>query len=331
MVKRGARGGSRIAAATRAGVFAVADIGSNSIHLLVAVSDGVRQETILDESLPSELGRLVERHGEIGSRAAREVGAVIRGFADRAQRLGAMQLSVVATEPLRRASDRKEALRAIADASGQTPSVLSHEEEGLLTVLGLLHGHDHSRRLIVADIGGGSTEVVLLHPDQDPRTFGVSIGSARLLARIDYADPPRPRDWHELRRAAQVALVDIPRQPRGRLVLVGGIATRLLKLVPSTMLTREILREDLAAMGEQLARNPAKEIAEQHGISPRRARLLPAGIAIIEALLHQTGADELVVDHGGIREGLIIASARRGSSWRGQLTELVGESRLAGA
>jgi hypothetical protein len=52
MVKRGARGGSRIAAATRAGVFAVADIGSNSIHLLVAVSDGVRQETILDESLP---------------------------------------------------------------------------------------------------------------------------------------------------------------------------------------------------------------------------------------------------------------------------------------
>jgi len=84
-------------------------------------------------------------------------------------------------------------------------------------------------------------------------------------------------------------------------------------------------------MGEQLARNPAKEIAEQHGISPRRARLLPAGIAIIEALLHQTGADELVVDHGGIREGLIIASARRGSSWRGQLTELVGESRLAGA
>ncbi|MEI6271275.1 MAG: hypothetical protein WCP38_02795, partial [Chloroflexota bacterium] len=58
--------GQRAVNATPPRIVAVADIGSNSIHLLVAVTDGVRLSPLTDESIPSDLGRLVERRQEIG-------------------------------------------------------------------------------------------------------------------------------------------------------------------------------------------------------------------------------------------------------------------------
>ena len=310
-------------------VCAVVDIGSNSTHLYVAVSDGVRQEVIADESMPIELGRLVERDRTIGRKATMAIRDALAAFRTRASVLGADELYVVATEPLRRARDQESVLQALRESKSSVPVVLTHEEEGLLTVLGLHHGHDHSVPQLVVDIGGGSTEAVELHPGELPRAIGVSIGSARLLARVSYQDPPRAREWQELRRHAQIALADLTVADVHRLILVGGTATRLLKLVPSTLISRTIERDDLAAMGERLVALTAKEVAERFAISQRRARLLPAGIAIVEALLQRTTARQVTVDRGGIREGLVVAVARAGHGWRGALPELVMETRAS--
>lgn len=308
-------------------VCAVVDIGSNSTHLYVAVSDGVRQEVIADESMPIELGRLVEQDRTIGRKATEAISDALAAFRARATTLGADELFVVATEPFRRARDQENVLRALRGSKFSAPIVLTHEEEGLLTVLGLHHGHDHSVPQLVVDIGGGSTEAVELHPGEMPRAIGVSIGSARLLARVSYQDPPRPREWQELRRHAQIALADLTVADVHRLILVGGTATRLLKLVPATLISRTIQRDDLAAMGERLVALTAKEVAERFAISQRRARLLPAGIAIVEALLQRTTAREVSVDRGGIREGLVVAVARAGDGWRDALPTLVMETR----
>lgn len=322
---RGSRVGSSLAGVPR--VCAVVDIGSNSTHLYVAVSDGVRQEVIADESMPIELGRLVEQDRAIGRKATAAISDALATFRARATTLGADQMFVVATEPFRRARDQESVLRSLRTPKISAPIVLTHEEEGLLTVLGLQHGHDHSVPQLVVDIGGGSTEAVELHPGELPRAIGVSIGSARLLARVSYQDPPRPREWQELRRHAQIALADLTVADVHRLILVGGTATRLLKLVPATLISRTIERDDLAAMGERLVALTAKEVAERFAISQRRARLLPAGIAIVEALLQRTTARQVTVDRGGIREGLVVAVARAGDGWREVLPTLVMETR----
>ena len=309
------------AAATRVG--AVADIGSNSIHLLVAVTDGVRLGSLTDESIPSDLGRLVERRGEIGAKATGDVIEALERFHARALRLGAGSLTVVATEPLRRAKDRAAVIKEIRGRLGLEPIVLEHEEEGLLTVLGLIHPHDRSTPLLVGDIGGGSTEIVRLAPGRAPVAQGFSIGSARLMTRVNYADPPKLREWRALRDQAQAAFSALPAGDAAQLVLVGGTATRLLKLVPETLLSHAVRPVDLRLMGERLATLTAAEISSAFAISERRARLLPAGLTILEALLQQTGVTDLRVDRGGIREGVIIAEARGGSQWRGSLGDLV--------
>lgn len=322
--RRGRVGSSQAGIPTICGVV---DIGSNSTHLYVAVSDGVRQEVIADESVPIELGRLVEQDRAIGRKATSAIGEALAAFRARARTLGVDDLHIVATEPFRRARDQESALRALRMPSVRAPIVLTHEEEGLLTVLGLAHGHDHSASQIVVDIGGGSTEAVELHPGELPRAIGISVGSARLMARVSYQDPPRPREWQELRRHAQIALADLTVADVHRLILVGGTATRLLKLVPATLISRTIHHEDLTAMGERLATLTAKEVAERYVVSQRRARLLPAGIAIVEALLQRMTARQVSVDRGGIREGLVVAVARAGDGWREALPTLVMETR----
>ena len=86
------------------------------------------------------------------------------------------------------------------------------------------------------------------------------------------------------------------------------------------VLTRARLEEIM----ETLATEPASLAAERHNVSPARARMLPAGAAILEAVLDRFGSDQLEVSDLGIREGLILAASRAGDRWRQQLPSLVG-------
>jgi exopolyphosphatase/pppGpp-phosphohydrolase len=68
-----------------------------------------------------------------------------------------------------------------------------------------------------------------------------------------------------------------------------------------------------------LATETAEEAAAHHGTSVKRARMLPAGAAILEALLERYDLDELIVSDAGVREGAILAVAHAGAAWRDQL------------
>ena len=292
--------------------------------LFRSVTDGVRVEPLADTSHPLQLGALIADRGEIGKGAATEIGEVLAAFREQALAAGAEDVALVATEPLRRADDRVEVLRRISSHVEGRIAVLEHAEEGLLTVLGLRHGHDRSASLVVVDIGGGSTEIVHIVPHRPPRSFGVSIGSAR-LGGVERGDrPPSAKDWERLRAAASAGLGAIGLLRTRQVIVTGGTATNLLRLLPSTMLDREIAPEDLLAMGKILSSERATEIARTRGISNRRARMLPAGLSILEALLTHTTASVAVVDRGGIREGLVVALARSGPRWRSDLADLVG-------
>ena len=154
----------------------------------------------------------------------------------------------------------------------------------------------------------------LLGLDVDLRDGGVERGDR----------PPSAKDWERLRAAASAGLGAIGLLRTRQVIVTGGTATNLLRLLPSTMLDREIAPEDLLAMGKILSSERATEIARTRGISNRRARMLPAGLSILEALLTHTTASVAVVDRGGIREGLVVALARSGPRWRSDLADLVG-------
>ncbi len=79
-----------------------------------------------------------------------------------------------------------------------------------------------------------------------------------------------------------------------------------------------------------LSAEPAAYVALHHAVNPLRARVLPAGVAILEAFLYRYGLRRLSVIDTGIREGAVLAASRVGSTWRDELEDLARGWRLAG-
>ena len=109
--------------------------------------------------------------------------------------------------------------------------------------------------------------------------------------------------------------------PRG-IVAVGGTVSNLLKVVrfgaTEGTLTRSENERALALLGAE----PSELSAQRHAVRPVRARLLPAGAVIVEAILDRYGADEIQVSDAGIRDGAILAAAHAAHAWRDGLPVL---------
>src|SRR5690242_14294216 len=109
-------------------ILAAVDIGSYSVHLLIARVAGRRVEALHDESAFLGLGRTVDRDGELGAARA-ELTATLASYKIAALSRDASAITVVATDPLRRAPDAARAVVEIEAATGIRVTVISHEEE----------------------------------------------------------------------------------------------------------------------------------------------------------------------------------------------------------
>jgi exopolyphosphatase/guanosine-5'-triphosphate,3'-diphosphate pyrophosphatase len=153
----------------------------------------------------------------------------------------------------------------------------------------------------VVDVGGGSSELVIGDVQSGVRWWAsVPLGSGSLTYAGLHSDPPGAPQlrWGRAEVAAMLCRLEPPRP--GAAVAVGGSATSL-GLVAGPRL-------DGAALGralDQLTGAPAAAIATRFGIDERRARLLPAGLLILQGVTELFGV-ELRVGRGGIREGVLL-------------------------
>jgi exopolyphosphatase/pppGpp-phosphohydrolase len=288
----------------------------------VAGIAGHRLEPLVDESVFLGLGSAVAERGHLGAAARDELVATLVRYAEVARSFGARHLTFVGTEPLRRAADAGRIVHEVGVASGVPMHVLSHEEEAYLTIIGVTEGLPVAHETLVVDVGGGSSEFCVVDRGRPPRAAGLQIGSATLTGRFVNHDPPTPSELTAMRADALQAVRAAPDASPGEIVAVGGTASNLLKVLPAAAvdgsLTRARIAEALAILGTE----PAVQAAERHLIRHTRARILPAGAAILDAILERYGVDRLRVSEAGIREGAILAVDHAGSAWRDQLAQL---------
>jgi exopolyphosphatase/pppGpp-phosphohydrolase len=308
--------------ARRPVIAAAVDIGSNSVHLLGAVVAGHRLVPLVDESELLGLGSTVDLEGRLGPVRRAEVTAVLVRYVETARQLGATDVTLLGTEPMRRAADADRVADEVLRTASETLHILSHEEEAFLTLIGVTGGRRVSAELGVIDVGGGSSEVALVAPGRPAYAAGISVGSSRLTTRLVEHDPPTKDEIAALRAAARDAMEQAPPGTPRVLIAVGGTATNLLRVLPEAALDATLTRARLAEALAVLAAEPAAEAAARHAVRPVRARILPAGAAILEALLERYGLDQLRVSDAGIREGAIFAVRHAASKWRGRLPEL---------
>jgi len=304
----------------RTEVAAAVDIGSFSVHLLVAKVRGHGLEAPHDESAHLGLGRAIDETGELGEARERLV-ETISGYAMRAWALGATRITIVGTDPLRRAADAGEAIAEIGASTGLDVGVLGHDEEALVALIGVQAGRPVLRDTAVVDVGGGSTEVLAVGPAREPEAVGLPLGATRLTGMHVRHDPATQAEIAALLGNSLLEMARAPEFVPVELIAVGGTARSLLRVGPR-LANRALTRRRIRRALELTTAAPAEVSAERYGIRVSRAQVLTAGASILLGALDRYRLDRLRVAAGGLREGLILAASRAGPDWRSELRNL---------
>jgi exopolyphosphatase/guanosine-5'-triphosphate,3'-diphosphate pyrophosphatase len=279
------------------------DIGSNTTRVLVAEPQEGQLRKVMEQRAYTQIGADMKRDGAISGEKMTEVGGVVATQVRLAQELGAEAIRTVATAAIREAENRDQAIKAIERVAGVEIEVLSEHEEGRLAFVGATKtlGHPVAGDIGVVDVGGGSSEIVI-----GTVAGGVNlvksfkIGSGALTDDFLKQDPPSASEIRKLRDhiADFFAGTEVPKPDQA--VAVGGSATSLRTLV-GAVLEYETLERGVRV----LAGDPIADVAKRFELDPRRVRILPAGVLLLEKLSELLG-QPLQIGKGGLREGVIL-------------------------
>ena len=294
---------------------AAIDIGTNTVLLLVAEKRDGKLVAVEEHATITRLGQGVDKSRTLAPEAVERTNACLDRYADIVAKLGVARTDVVGTSAMRDAGGG-EAVRAHVKARfGVAARTISGDEEARLTFSGALSGLSlPDGRVIVFDIGGGSTEVV----DGDRETRAISfahsydVGSVRLTERHVRTDPPSAEERAAVERTASEALSTVPESVRGAPVVgIAGTITTL-AAVSLGMTTYDGARvhghilqlAELERVVEMLALARLEDRKKIPGLEPKRADVIVAGGLVALAFLRRVGAPSVVVSDRGVRWGL---------------------------
>ena len=312
---------------------AAIDVGTNSIRLIVAESRPDGSYRVLDDE--KEITRLGE-----GAAMNLTEAAVARSVAaiDRLRRIAeghdARPVRIVATSAVREASNAALFTRAVHDATGLDLEIISGDEEARLAYLSADHAFDlRDSSVAIVDVGGGSTEIVLASAGVIEQVWSLPLGAVRLTERFGPCGDPDGAGLRELTRFIKATLRE--RRVRAEIPLAfvvgsGGTFSNLARMslrssrrgrgrdAPTIVAQgHEMLRDEVKRILQRLSRMPAPDRAAVPGLSPERADIIVAGVAIIDRVMKQLGVNRLRVNEGGVRDGMLLELAAAASAGRG--------------
>jgi exopolyphosphatase / guanosine-5'-triphosphate,3'-diphosphate pyrophosphatase len=290
------------------GVIAAFDIGSNTIKMTVARQDGENHlKEFLWRSETVRLGAGIDQTGRLADDRIEAAADTIDRFAREARAHGATRLIGVATEATRIADNGQAFLDRIRIESGIELTTITGDHEADLTFRGLAATTNLDGRLLVADIGGASTELIAAENERIEFSQSLPLGSGRLTDRHVKSDPPTGSELSACHDEAvqQLRVMGQDMGTRERLIAVGGTGEYLMPLIPHNDGATAKDVDEVLAFFETVT---AEELASRLSIPIARARVLPAGVAIVRALADLTNPSAIEGAMSGIRTGLLLAA-----------------------
>jgi exopolyphosphatase / guanosine-5'-triphosphate,3'-diphosphate pyrophosphatase len=282
---------------------AAIDIGSNTTRVLVAEPEGGQLRKVMEQRAYTRIGKASQHDGAIDVEKVAEVAGVVATQVRLAEEVGAEAIRTVATAAIREAANRDAVMAEINRVAGVEVEVLSEQEEGRLAFIGATKtlGHPVEGDVGVVDVGGGSSEVVLGRVSDGVReVHSFKIGSGSLADDFLSNDPPSPSELRAVREQIAEFFEGVEFEQPAQAVAVGGSATSLRTLV-GAVLEYETLERAIRV----LTGDPIAEVAKRFELDPRRVRILPSGVLLLEKLSELLG-QPLQIGKGGLREGIIL-------------------------
>jgi exopolyphosphatase / guanosine-5'-triphosphate,3'-diphosphate pyrophosphatase len=287
---------------------AVIDIGSNSVRLVIYRVEGRANAPVLNEKVLAGLGRGVSQTKRLDPASVRRALDALVRFRYLIDALGITAIYAVATAAVREAEDGPEFVAKIKELTGFDVTIISGEEEGRLSSLGVLAGAPGAGG-VAGDLGGSSLELVTLTPDGPSRGESWQLGPLA-MGNLDPYDPLAARAAIDLVLAQSKVL---PANLGGEFHAVGGAWRSLAKI---DMIMRDyplrvlhnyaINRADAITLCDFVASQSRKSLEKIDGSIGKRAETLPYSATLLRAVLDHGNFDSVLISSHGLREGILL-------------------------
>ncbi|MEM1010650.1 MAG: Ppx/GppA phosphatase family protein [Planctomycetota bacterium] len=301
---------------------AAIDVGSNSIHMVVAQIDpdgGVTTLWRMKEH--TALGRLTFPKRHINKQAIDRGLAVLARFKHAAQAKQAEKFVAVATSAVREASNGGEFIQRAWREHRIRIRVVDAREEARLIYLGARHGgcfgDAPDEPGLLLDIGGGSTEVIVGTNERAMVLESKKLGASRMTARFVKSDPPEEEEIDKLRKFYRKELGPIvensvlPTSPT-KFIATSGTLENIAAMCAAGAKSPDptgIERKRLDKLVSKLLKSTSDERAELPGLDAQRKDQIVAGVVLVQELMTMVeplGLDRIDLCGSALREGILV-------------------------
>lgn len=303
---------------------AALDLGSNTLRLLVAEVEAGSWRALHRGLATPRLGRGLRPGGGLALEAQKAAREAAAEFVRQARQAGARRVALAATQACRLAVDGGEFVERLGrELALDSFRVLSGTEEAALSRRGVLSrldgGAQAAKGTWLADIGGGSTEIMDLGaPQEDP--LSLPLGAVTLSEKFLTSDPPDSRELQSLDAAVREGLAPVTQRGRRgacrRLVATAGTAATLAVLrlgmesyQPEEINNLEVSRADLRSEYLRLAAMPLAGRRRELVLEPERADIIVGGLAILCGLVSGLDLESFITMDAGLLEGILLEHA----------------------
>jgi exopolyphosphatase / guanosine-5'-triphosphate,3'-diphosphate pyrophosphatase len=318
---------------------AAIDVGSNSVRLVVAEvlpSGGYR---VLDEERENtRLSAALVKTGKLCATAVETTIAALKRFQSIAAGYGVERIRAIATSAVRDAENGPEFCQRVRRELKLHIDVISSNEEARLAFLSVARAFDVSgREVAVADIGGGSTEVILASSGLIDQLYTTALGAVRVAEQCGASDVCDDKKLEQLRRFIDRALkkqIGKPPFVPSMFYGTGGTFTALAAMIMARegqsgqpMWGYRVTGAQIRHLLTDLAKLPLERRGKVAGLNPARADIIVSGLAIIERIMVHLHVNVVQVHTRGVRDGLLLTMVQTSNG--GQQQPISAEARTA--
>ena len=298
---------------------AAIDVGSNSVRLVVAEALADGRYRVLDEERETpRLGRSLASTGKLDDVSIADSLAALRRFLSIVQGLGVENLRAIATCAVREATNGTEFCNLVKEQLDLQLEVISSQKEAHLAFHSVRRRFDLSgKNTLLADIGGGSTELVLASGELIEAIYGTRLGAVRLNDKFGGGQALAGDDFKRMVRWINRELNKTTEKPSSPLHLLIGSGGTFTSLAGMAMAAKgqsrlpvggcQVSRAELRHLIDRLRKMSLKQRREVPGLNPDRADIIVPGMTIIDCVMRRFKLNLLQVHPFGVRDGLLLS------------------------
>lgn len=299
------------------------DCGTNSIRLLIAdLAADSRLVDVHREMRVVRLGEGVDRTGLLSPPALARTGAALADYANLIRQNEVVEVRMVATSASRDASNSREFTDLVRRLLGIEAEVITGLAEAELSFTGAVSGLPGTvDPLLVADIGGGSTELVLGSTSSGVRAaHSMDVGCVRMTERHLHSDPPQPVEvaatLADLQAALEQAAFEVPVADAASFVGVAGTVTTIAAIAlglprydPVAIHGTVLDYRQVADVSAELLAMTRAQRAALPVLHPGRVDVIGGGALVLRTTMEFIGAERVIVSEHDILDGVALSLA----------------------